>query len=139
MNIDSIYPELFEYFGKISDIPRASYKEQEIARYLCDFAEQRGLEYYCDDANNVLINLPATEGCESVDAVLLQGHTDMVCEKRQGISHDFDTQGIKIYRDGDMLRAHGTTLGADDGVAVASMLTITCLWSALSILIIFLA
>ena len=116
------YPELLKYFCEISDIPRASYKEEKIADYLCGFAAARGLEYYRDSANNVLINAPATKGCEDRPALLLQGHTDMVCEKNEGVEHDFDTQGIDLYREGDWIRARGTTLGADNGVAVAIML-----------------
>ena len=91
------YPELLKYFCEISDIPRASYKEEKIADYLCGFAAARGLEYYRDSANNVLINAPATKGCEDRPALLLQGHTDMVCEKNEGVEHDFDTQGIDLY------------------------------------------
>ncbi len=113
-----------ELFEEISDIPRASYKEQKIAEYLCDFARARGLEYYRDEANNVLINLPATQGCESYAPILLQGHTDMVCEKNEGVEHDFDTEGLELYVKDGWLCARGTTLGADDGVAVAVMLYI---------------
>ncbi len=116
------YPRLMEYFEKISSIPRASYKEERVADYLCEFAESRGLEYYRDGTNNVLINLPATKGREGVPALLLQGHTDMVCEKNAGVSHDFDSEGLELYEENGFIKARGTTLGADDGVAVATML-----------------
>ncbi len=119
-----LYPKLFRFFEEISAIPRASYKEEKIAEYLCGFAEQRGLEYYRDKANNVLINATATRGHENSPPLLLQGHTDMVCEKNEGVVHDFDTDGLELYLDGDWLRAKGTTLGADNGVAVAVMLCI---------------
>lgn len=118
------YPKLLKYFEEISAIPRASYHEQMIAQYLCDFALSRGLEYYHDEANNVLINLPATEGCEDRPALLLQGHTDMVCEKNEGVEHDFDTEGLDLYEEDGWIRARGTTLGADNGVAVAVMLCV---------------
>ena len=115
---------LLGYFEAISDIPRASYKESKIADYLCDFAKSRGLEYYRDGTNNVLINAPATKGCESAPALLLQGHTDMVCEKNAGVEHNFDTDPLELYEENGWIRARGTTLGADDGVAVAIMLYI---------------
>ena len=118
------YPKLLNFFCEISAIPRASYKEDKIAEYLCNFAEKRGLQYYRDKANNVLINAPATSGYENVPALLLQGHTDMVCEKNEGVEHDFDTQGIELYEKDGWIRAKGTTLGADNGVAVAVMLCV---------------
>ena len=118
------YPKLLNFFEEISAIPRASYKEEKIADYLCGFAKDRGLEYYRDSANNVLINAPATKGYEKTPAWLLQGHTDMVCEKNEGVEHDFDTQGVEIYEENGWIRAKNTTLGADDGVAVAVMLCV---------------
>lgn len=116
------YKGLMNFFEEISAIPRASYKEEKIADYLCDFARTRGLDFYRDKANNVLINAPATAGCEGREALLLQGHTDMVCEKNEGVDHDFDTQGLDLYEEDGWIRARGTTLGADNGVAVAVML-----------------
>ena len=121
---DFKYPKLLEYFEKISSIPRMSYHEQEIANYLVDFAKERGLEYYTDSANNVLINLPASEGMEGSEPILLQGHTDMVCECNMGVAHDFLKEGLKLYVEDGELRAEGTTLGADDGSAVAVMLAL---------------
>lgn len=118
------YPRLMKYFEEFSEIPRASYHEEKIAEYLCDFAKARGLEYYRDKANNVLINKAATSGCEDREAILLQGHTDMVCEKNADSSHDFDKDGLELYEENGWIRARGTTLGADDGVAVAVMLYI---------------
>ena len=116
------YEGLMRFFEEISAIPRASYKEEKIADYLCNFAKERGLEYYHDANNNVLINVPATAGMENVPAVLLQGHTDMVCEKNEGVEHDFDNDGLKLYEEDGWIKAEGTTLGADNGVAVAIML-----------------
>ncbi len=118
------YPMLAKYFEEISGIPRKSYHEEKIAKYLVDFAKVRGLEYYTDSAHNVLINLPASKGLEMEEALLLQGHTDMVCEKNTGVEHDFLNEGLKLYAEDGFLKAEGTTLGADDGLAVASMLAI---------------
>jgi dipeptidase D len=115
---------LFRYFEEISAIPRASYHEEAIADYLVRFAEERGLYCYRDELHNVLIKKPATEGQQGREPILFQGHTDMVCEKNAGVEHDFSTEGIKLWVDGNFLRAKGTTLGADNGVAVALMLAI---------------
>ncbi|MBQ7384477.1 MAG: beta-Ala-His dipeptidase [Clostridia bacterium] len=118
------YPALIEHFEKISAIPRMSYHEERIAAYLVEFAEARGLEVYTDSAKNVLINIPATEGRENDAPILLQGHTDMVCEKNIGCEHDFLTEGLDLCVENGFLRARGTTLGADDGIAVATMLSL---------------
>ncbi len=116
------YAGLIKYFEELSAIPRASYKEEKVADYLCAFAEKHGYEYYRDSANNVLINAPATKGYEDTPALLLQGHTDMVCEKNEGVEHDFVNDGLDLYEEDGWIRARGTTLGADNGVAVAVML-----------------
>lgn len=118
------YPKLLKYFEEISAIPRPSYHEKGIADYLVAFAETHGLECYRDGLNNVLIDLPATEGKEGSEPLLLQGHTDMVCEKNNGVEHDFLAEPLRLYVKDGWLRAEGTTLGADNGVAVASMLAI---------------
>ncbi|MBE6577264.1 MAG: aminoacyl-histidine dipeptidase [Ruminococcaceae bacterium] len=116
------YVGLMKYFEELSAIPRASYKEEKIADYLCEFAKKHGYEYYRDSTNNVLINAPATKGYEEAPALLLQGHTDMVCEKNEGVEHDFDNDGLELYEEDGWIRARGTTLGADNGIAVAIML-----------------
>ncbi len=116
------YPMLMKYFERLSAIPRASYNEGKIADFLCEFAVQHGLEYYRDEFNNVLISKSATKGCENMPALLLQGHTDMVCEKNHGVEHDFSRDGLRLYEKNGWICADGTTLGADDGVAVATML-----------------
>ncbi len=118
------YPALMEHFEKISSIPRASYHEEKIVEYLVRFASERSLEYYTDSAKNVLINVPATVGFEGRAPLLLQGHTDMVCEKNIGVDHDFMTDGIELYEEGGFLKARGTTLGADNGTAVSMMLAL---------------
>ncbi len=115
---------LFQYFEEISAIPRPSYHEEAIADYLVSFAKARNLFFVRDKRNNVLIRMPATKGYEDHAPVLLQGHTDMVCEKNSGVEHDFLKEPLKLYLDGSLLRAEGTTLGADDGIAVAVMLAV---------------
>lgn len=112
------------YFYEISAIPRASYKEEKIAAYLMEFSRTHNLEAYTDETHNVLICKKASQGYESEPILVLQGHTDMVCEKNAETAHDFDHEGIHIIREGDTLRADGTTLGADNGYAVATMLAI---------------
>ncbi len=113
------------FFEEISSIPRPTFHEGRIADYLCDFAKKRGLECYRDDLNNVLIKKKGSQGREKDALILLQGHTDMVCEKNNGVEHDFLKDGIKLQlTDDGWLTADGTTLGADNGVAVAVMLYI---------------
>ncbi len=115
---------MLDYFHEITKIPRPSYKEEKIADYLCDFAEKRGLCYSRDYKHNVLIKAPATKGRENEGTVLLQGHTDMVCESDFGYSWDAENEGVRTVIEGDFIRAEGTTLGGDDGAAVAAMLAI---------------
>jgi len=115
---------LFELFEEICAIPHGSGNEEKIARFIEEFSKERG--HFCvrDDANNVFVRVAGSAGRESEDAILLQGHTDMVCEKNSDTVHDFEKDGIKLVLDGKWLRARGTTLGADNGVAVALMLAI---------------
>ncbi len=122
---DVKYAELFRFFEEISKIPRGSGNEGGIANYLEAFAAERGLYCYRDDINNIFIKKDAVgEEYAEHAPVLLQGHTDMVCEAAAGTEHNFLLDGIKLVRDGDILHADGTTLGADDGCAVAAMLAI---------------
>ncbi len=116
--------ELYHYFEDISRIPRISYHEKEISQYLVDFAEKQGLWYYRDSMYNVLIRKNGSKGHENEAPVLLEGHMDMVGEKLESSDHDFLKDPIKLIVDGNILRADGTTLGADNGCAVATMLTI---------------
>lgn len=115
---------VFRFFEEISAIPRGSYNESEIADYLEAFAKKRGLFCYRDALHNVFIKAPATKGLESKPPLLFQGHTDMVCEKNSGVAHDFLRDPLELYVDGKFLRAKGTTLGADNGIAVAVMLAL---------------
>ena len=121
---DFKYKGLLDYFKAVSDIPRPTFAEEKIADYLCDFASSRGLEYYRDNSHNVLIKKQGSIGREREAAILLQGHTDMVCEKNSGVEHDFLCEGLDLYEENGWIRARGTTLGADNGVAVAVMLYI---------------
>lgn len=116
------YKGIFKYFSEISEIPRGSGNEKEISEYLVSFAKAHSLEYTRDEANNVIMIKPATPGYENEPAVILQGHMDMVCEKRKDYTHDFLKDGIKLVVEGDYLCADGTTLGADNGIAVAYIL-----------------
>ena len=118
-----IAPEVvLGYFEEISAIPRGSGNEEGIANYLVDFAKKRDLFVVRDAMHNVFIRKSASAGSEAKPAVLLQGHSDIVCEKNAGVEHDFLTDPIDLYVDGDWLKARGTTLGADNGIAVAYML-----------------
>lgn len=118
------YKGIFHYFSEISKIPRGSGNEQEISNFLVSFAKNHNLEYTQDDAKNVIIIKEATSGYENEPAILLQGHMDMVCEKRKEDTHDFLKDGIKLVVEDDFLHADGTTLGADNGIAVAYILAI---------------
>lgn len=115
---------LFRFFEEISAIPRGSGNEKGIADYLCRFAEARGLRYYRDALHNVILYKAPSPGYENEPAVALQGHTDMVCEKNAGTVHDFEKDPLSLVVEDGWLRADGTTLGGDDGAAVAIMLAI---------------
>lgn len=115
---------VFDFFEKISSIPHGSYNTKEISDYLVDFAKERGLEYYQDEFNNVVISKPASPGYENADPVMIQGHIDMVCEQTPGSTIDMTKDGLDLYVDGDFLRARDTTLGGDDGIAVAMALAV---------------
>lgn len=116
--------KVFFYFEQISKIPHGSGNTDKIADFLVDFANARGLYVRRDGADNVVIKKKATNGYESRPAVIIQGHTDMVEAKTPDCTKDLKTEGLEIYVDGDFLRAHGTTLGADDGIGVAYALAI---------------
>lgn len=115
---------VFRFFERISAIPRGSYREGKIADFLVAFANERGLECYRDETNNVCIKAPATPDRSCDAPILFQAHTDMVCEKNANTDHDFLKDPLDLYIDGNLLRAHGTTLGADDGIGVAMMLAL---------------
>lgn len=114
----------FFWFLEVSKIPRGSGNTKPIADFLVRFAEEHGLRYLRDGYDNVIIKKPAARGYEKHEAVILQGHTDIVAEKTRDCKKDMETEGLEVYRDGDFLRARGTTLGADNGVALAFALAI---------------
>lgn len=118
------YKGIFRYFSEISKIPRGSGNEKGISEYLVSFAKEHQLEYTQDEAYNVIMIKPATPGYENEPAIILQGHMDMVCEKKKDYTHDFLKDEIKLVLEGDYLHADGTTLGADNGIAVAYILAL---------------
>ncbi len=115
---------LWKHFDVLAATPRASTKEAAARNYVIGRAQALGLEYTQDAAGNLVVRKPARPGRESAPIALLQGHLDMVCEKNEGTAHNFDTDPIKIRRDGDWLKAEGTTLGSDNGVGVAAALAV---------------
>ena len=115
---------VFKFFAGISSIPRGSGNEKGISDYLVDFAKKRNLWVHQDKALNVIIKKAGTKGLENSLPVILQGHMDMVCEKNEDILHDFEKDPIKLVIDGDIVKADGTTLGADNGTAIAMALAL---------------
>lgn len=117
--LEGIKPEkVFEYFEDISAIPRGSGNTDKIRDYCIDFAEKRSLKYVADDAGNIIIYKPANKS-NSTEPVIIQGHLDMVWEKNETSTINFETDGLELIVEGDYIRANGTTLGGDDGIAVA--------------------
>lgn len=115
---------VFQYFDEISAVPRASKFNAKISEYLVNFAKKNNLEYYQDELGNVIIYKGATPGYETAEPVMLQGHMDMVAAVAEGYEHDFETQPLEIYVDGNYVTAAGTTLGADNGIAIAMALAV---------------
>ena len=116
--------KVFEFFEDIANIPRGSGNTKLICDYCQNFATQRNLNYVRDEYNNIIIFKPATKGYEDSAPVMIQGHLDMVCEKASDISIDFETDGLNLAVKDGLVYAKGTTLGADDGIAVAYGLAI---------------
>ena len=115
---------VFHYFEEICGIPHGSYNEKEISNYLVEYAKTHNIEYIQDELYNVIMFIPASEGYEQEEPIILQGHMDMVCEKRPDVLLDMEKEAISLVVDGDFVRADGTTLGGDDGIAIAYMLAI---------------
>ena len=115
---------VFYYFEKISSIPHGSGDMDAIAKFCTDFAIEHNLKFICDDANNVIIYKTGTVGYENSAPIILQGHLDMVCQKTPESTIDFLKDGLDLYVDGDFIKARDTTLGADNGIAVAMVLSI---------------
>lgn len=116
--------KVFYYFEKISEVPRGSGHNEKISNYLVAFAKEHGLKYVQDEYLNVIVWKPASIGYESHPTVMLQGHMDMVCEKESDVEHNFQTQPLELQTEGDFVFAKGTTLGGDDGIALAYALAI---------------
>jgi len=123
--IDGLKPELiWQRFYEITQVPRPSKKEGKILEYLRNFAREHKIEFREDAVGNIVYVIPAAKGYENAPLVVLQGHVDMVCEKNKGTEHDFDNDPLKLKREGDWLKAEGTTLGSDNGIGVAAALAV---------------
>ncbi len=123
--IRSIEPTTpWRHFADLNAVPRPSKREQRVAQFIQDFGLQLGLEVLTDAFGNVIIKKPASPGKEKSPVVILQGHLDMVHQKNADTTFDFETQGIQMYIDGDWVRARGTTLGADNGLGVATIMAV---------------
>ena len=115
---------LWNKFADLNEVPRPSKKEERVIEFMKNFGNSLGLETFEDEIRNVIIRKPATPGMENRKAIVMQGHLDMVHQKNTDTVFDFDTQGIDMYVDGDWVRARGTTLGADNGLGVATIMAI---------------
>lgn len=123
--LDGLKPErVFYYFEELSNIPRCSKKERLVSDYLYNLFKEKGFETIQDENLNIIIKKPASKGLENAPVVMLQGHMDMVCEKNEGVEHDFDKDPLKLRIIGEDIYATGTTLGADNGIGVALALAI---------------
>ncbi|WP_306591627.1 aminoacyl-histidine dipeptidase [Geothrix sp. 21YS21S-4] len=123
--LETLEPKtIWSYFLALSKIPRGSKQEQAAAQWVLDQAKGLGLDAEQDAIGNVIVRKPATAGREQAPVTVLQAHVDMVCEKNEGTVHDFLKDPIQVVRDGDVLRAKGTTLGADNGIGVAAALAV---------------
>lgn len=115
---------LWNYFADLNEVPRPSKKEQRVISFMKDFGESLGLETIEDEVGNVIIRKPASSGMENRMPIVMQSHLDMVHQKNADTNFDFDTEGIKMLIEGDWVKAEGTTLGADNGIGVASIMAI---------------
>lgn len=124
-NIQNLEPKaLWVNFSALNAVPRASKKEEKVIAFMLDFGKKCGLETLRDEVGNVIIKKPATKGMEHLKTIVLQSHLDMVHQKNNDTVFDFDTEGIRMKIDGDWVKAEGTTLGADNGIGVASIMAI---------------
>jgi dipeptidase D len=125
MELSNIEPQIiWKNFSKLNAVPRPSKKEEKVIAFIKEFGENLGLETTVDEVGNVIIKKPATAGMENRKSVVLQSHLDMVCQKNNDVNFDFETEGIKMEIDGDWVKAKGTTLGADNGLGVATIMSI---------------
>jgi dipeptidase D len=122
---EGLEPKLvWHHFYEISQIPRGSGNEEAVGEYIIGIAQRNNLEYKKDDLGNIIVSKPATPGMENSTGTIIQGHTDMVCEKNNDTVHDFLTDPIKLMQDGKWMKADGTTLGADNGIGVCYALAV---------------
>lgn len=125
MELSTIEPQIiWKNFSKLNAVPRPSKKEEKVIAFIKGFGENLGLETTVDEVGNVIIKKPATAGMENRKSIVLQSHLDMVCQKNNDVNFDFETEGIKMEIDGDWVKAKGTTLGADNGLGVATIMSI---------------
>lgn len=125
MELSNIEPQIiWKNFSKLNAVPRPSKKEGKVIAFIKEFGENLGLETTVDEVGNVIIKKPATAGMENRKSIILQSHLDMVCQKNNDVNFDFETEGIKMEVDGDWVKAKGTTLGADNGLGVATIMSI---------------
>jgi len=125
MEITQLQPQqVWKNFAALNAVPRPSKKEGRVIEFIKNFGENLGLETTVDETGNVIIKKPATPGMENRKPIILQSHLDMVCQKNNDVEFDFETQGIQMEIDGDWVKAKGTTLGADNGLGVAAIMSV---------------
>ncbi len=125
MELSQLEPQIvWKNFSALNSVPRPSKKEEKVIEFIKNFGEKLNLETTVDEVGNVIIKKPATAGMENRKAIVLQSHLDMVCQKNNDINFDFETEGIQMEVDGDWVKAKGTTLGADNGLGVASIMSV---------------
>lgn len=125
MELSNIEPQIiWKNFSKLNAVPRPSKKEEKVIAFIKEFGENLGLETIVDETGNVIIRKPATPGMENRQSIVMQSHLDMVCQKNNDVNFDFETQGIQMEIDGDWVKAKGTTLGADNGLGVATIMSV---------------
>lgn len=123
--IEKLEPRaLWQNFARLNAVPRPSKKEERVIQFIKNFGEELGLETRVDETGNVVIKKPASPGMENRPAIALQSHLDMVHQKNAATAFDFDSEGIRMRVDGDWVKAEGTTLGADNGIGVAAIMTL---------------
>jgi dipeptidase D len=125
MDITHLEPKIiWKNFAALNSVPRPSKKEERVIAFMKKFGEDLGLQTKVDETGNVIIRKPATSGMENRKPIVMQGHLDMVCQKNNDVNFDFDTQGIEMEIQDDWVKAKGTTLGADNGLGVAAIMSV---------------
>jgi dipeptidase D len=123
--LETLQPHsLWQHFANLNAVPRASKKEERVIQFMVDFGKSLKLPTQVDEVGNVIIKKPATAGMENRQTVVMQSHLDMVHQKNADTNFDFATEGIRMFLEGDWVKAEGTTLGADNGIGVASIMAL---------------